>query len=131
MRHFIAYHNPQTMGYPYPGSMHQRVLTNRPVNHILGNTVWVVSFEGASHDYSLAGVFQVTETGESQEARFKHFVAGEGHIFRPWPRIKGMDWFPEIMRATGRFRFGVHQMKDSAVIAGLIKTGEQTGYKVE
>ena len=130
MRHFIAYHNPIKMGYPYPLSVDQRVLTNKPVKHVIGNTVWVVSFKGASRDYSLAGAFQVAEIGETHEAGFRHFVAGKGHLFSPWPSIKDMEWFQEIMRVTGHFGLGLHDVKESAVIAGLIETAAECGYNL-
>jgi hypothetical protein len=129
MQHFIQYHNPKRMGYPLPDGVHQRVLTNKPVNHLLGNTVWLVTFEG-QREYSLGSVFQVTEVGDANEEGFKHFASGKGHAFHPWPRIKDMDWFPKILRVTGNFGLGLQEVKDVAVIAGLTKIAEQAGYKV-
>lgn len=41
-----------------------------------------------------------------------------------------MRWFPEVLRATGHFGLGVHEVKDEAVIAGLIQRAAQDGYEV-
>jgi hypothetical protein len=39
MRHFIAYHNSEKMGRPLQEGEPLRLLTNKPVNHLLQNTV--------------------------------------------------------------------------------------------
>lgn len=126
MRHFIAYHNPDKMGYPYTVAENgtERFLSNKPVGHLLGNYVWVVTFK-ADHDYSLASVFQVTDTGDAQAEGFKHYVSGTGHLFRPWHRIKGEDWFPKLLKTTGNFGLGLQEVSDPFVVAGLLRIAQQ------
>jgi hypothetical protein len=46
MRHFIAYHNTEKMGRPLHDSEPLRLLTNKPVNHLLQNIVWFVTGGG-------------------------------------------------------------------------------------
>lgn len=131
MRHFIAYHNTEKMGRPLHDAEPLRLLTKKPVNHLLQNTVWFVTGEGAgARQYSLASVFRVSEVGEAAEEGFKRFAAGPGHVFQPPVPIKDMQWLPEILRATGRFGFGVQEVKDQAVIAGLTQLAAEAGHEV-
>ncbi len=131
MRHFIAYHNTEKMGRALHEGQPLRLLTNKPVNHLLQNTVWFVTGEGVGvRQYSLGSVFSVSETGDSAEDGFKRFAAGPGHVFDPPLPIGDMPWFPEMFRVAGHFALGVIEVKDEAVIAGLIEIAEQVGYAI-
>jgi hypothetical protein len=106
------------------------LLTNKHVRQLLRNTVWFVTGEGSSaRKYSLGSVFSVTEVGDATEDGFKRFAAGSGHVFVPPISINPMPWFAELMRATGHFGLGVQEVKDEAVIAGLIQLAAQSGYE--
>lgn len=129
MRHFIAYHNTEKMGRPLHAGEPLRLLTNKSVNHLLQNAVWFVTGEGAgTRQYSLGSVFQVAEVGEADEDGFKRFATGPGYVFQPPIPIKDMEWFPEVLRATGHFGLGVQEIKDEAVITGLTQLASQAGY---
>lgn len=130
MRHFIAYHNTEKMGRPLNDGDPLRLLTNKPVNNLLQNTVWFITGEGAgTRQYSLGSVFRVAEVGDAGEDGFKRFASGPGHVFDPPAPIKDMPWFPEVMRVTGHFSFGVQEVKDEAVIAGLRLLAANAGYE--
>jgi hypothetical protein len=132
MRHFIAYHNTEKMGHSLQDGEPLRLLTNKPVNHLLQNTVWFVTGEGTgARQFSLGSVFRVAEIGDTNEDGFKRFASGSGHVFRPPIPIKDMDWFPEVLRATGHFGLGVQEIKDEAVITGLMQLASQDGYTVD
>ncbi len=129
MRHFIAYHNTEKMGHPLHDGEPLRLLTNKPVQHLLQNTVWFVTGEGIGvRQYSLASVFLVSEAGDTGEDGFKRFASGPDHVFQPPVPIKEMDWFPEVLRATGHFGLGVQEVKGEAVIAGLSQLAGQAGF---
>ena len=131
MRHFIAYHNTEKMGRRLNEGNPLGVLTNKPVNHMLQSTVWFVTGEGPGvRHYSLGSVFQVDAVGEADEDGFKRFASGAGHIFQPPVPVKDMDWFPEVLRATGHFGLGVQEVKDDSVIAGLTRLAAREGYDV-
>ena len=131
MRHFIAYHNTEKMGRSLHDGEPLRLLTNKHVNHLLQNMVWFITGEGAgARQYSLGSVFSVAEVGDAAEDGFKRFAAGPGHVFDPPIPIKELPWFPEVLRATGHFGLGVQEIKDEAVIAGLIQLAAQEGYEV-
>ena len=131
MAHFVAYHNPNMMGYEYqvPDDGQQYVLTGKPVGSMAGSTVWVVTYTG-NHDYSLAGVFTVVHCGDNTEAGFKHRVCGKGHAFRPWRRIGQLDWFPELMKKTGNFGLGLQKVTEPSVLLGLIELAAEDRYEV-
>jgi hypothetical protein len=131
MRHFIAYHNTEKMGYALSDGNPQRVLTNKPVNHLRGNTVWLVTFEGTGtpRQYCLASVFRADKVGEKDEGGFTRYASGPGHFFHPHVPIKDTGWFPEVLRVTGNFGLGVQEVKDHAVIAGLTEIAKRAGYK--
>ncbi|NUQ62037.1 MAG: hypothetical protein HUU20_06090 [Pirellulales bacterium] len=100
-------------------------------DHLLQNTVWFVTGEGAgARQYSLGSMFRVTEVGEASEDGFKQFAAGPGRVFQPAIPIKDMAWFPEVLRVTGNFAFGVTEVKDEAVIAGLTQLAAEAGNEV-
>lgn len=130
MRHFIAYHNTEKMGQALHHSEPLRLLTNKSVNHLLDNTVWFVTGEGATRQYSLGSVFRVMEVGETDDTDFKRFASGPGHVFQPPVPVKDADWFPEVLRVTGHFGLGVQEVKDESVIAGLTKIAADAGYDI-
>jgi hypothetical protein len=129
MRHFIAYHNTEKMGRPLQDGGPLRLLTNKQISHLLQETVWFITGEGTGErQYSLGSVFRVAEVGDADEDGFKRFATGPGHVFQPPISVKDMDWFPEVMRTTGRFGLGVLEIKDENVIAGLRQLAAQAGY---
>ena len=129
MRHFIAYHNTDKMGRAFNTDGPLRLLTNKPINHLLQETVWFVVGDGAGvRQYSLGSVFRMAETGDAAEDGFKRLASGPGHVFEPPVLIKELPWFPEVLRATGHFGLGVQEVKDEAVIAGLKQLAVQAGY---
>ncbi len=132
MRHFIAYHNTEKMGRSLRADEPLRLLTNKPINHLLQETVWFVVGEGAGgRQYSLGSVFRVAETGDVAEDGFKRFASGPGHVFEPPVPINEMPWFPEMFRTTGHFGLGVQEIKDEVVIASLTQLATQAGHSIE
>ena len=131
MRHFIAYHNARKMGRPLLDDEPLRLLTRKAVRPLLDNTVWLITGEGAGpRRYALGSVFLVTEVGDTAEDGFSHFASGPGHVFRPAVPVTDEAWFPEVLRATGHFGFGVQQVKDEAVIGSLVQLAARAGYLV-
>jgi hypothetical protein len=132
MRHFIAYHNNEKMGRALHEGQPLRVLTNKAVNHLLQSTVWFVTREGGqAREYSLGSVFRVVETGDVADSHFKRFATGPGHVFMPPVLIHEMEWFPDLLRSTGNFAFGVTEIKNDAMIDGLIQLASQAGHELK
>jgi hypothetical protein len=121
MKHFIAYHNTEKMGYSLPDSQPQRLLAKKPIKHLLRNTAWFVTFEGSGtpRQYCLGSVFRVGEVQEKDKEGFKWVASGPGYVFHPRILIKDMG-----LRFTGNFGLGVSEVKDNAVIVGLTRIAE-------
>jgi len=131
MRHFVAYQNTEKMGRTLREGRPLHLLTNKRVERLFQNVVWFVTGEGSGgRQYHLGSVFQVSEIGDTSDDGFKHFATGPGHVFEPPVPINQMPWFPQMLRATGNFGLGVQQIKDEAVIAGLMHLAAQDGYDV-
>lgn len=132
MKHFVAYHNTEKMGRPLHESEPFRLLTNKPVNHLLQQTVWIVTGEGDDpRRYSLGSVFPVTEVGDSIVDGFTRFATGSGHVFQPPVALNEQEWFRKLLQVTGRFGLGVLEIKDETIIAGLIRLAAEAGYKTD
>jgi hypothetical protein len=120
MRHFIAYHNTERMGWHLHDRDPFRVLTRKPVGHLVNHAVWFVVGEGGlPRRYSLGSVFVVREVGPCDQPGFRNFACGPGHAFRPAPTLSGLAWFPALVEAVGRFQFGVQEVRDAQLVAAL------------
>jgi hypothetical protein len=131
MRHFIAYHNTEKMGERLHEGDAFLIYTKKPVDHLIGETVWVVTGENLSDRlYSLGSVFRVSQTGPAKEAEFTRYASGAGPtISPPIPIAKTASWFLELKRLTGNFGFGLTEIKDETVIDGLRQLLNIAGYE--
>src|SRR5262249_4982131 len=116
----IAYHNTERMGWHLHGGDPFRLLTRKPVGHLVHQTVWIIVGEGElPRRYSLGSVFVVREVGPSELPAFRHFARGPGHAFRPARLLSGLPWFRALREAVGRFQFGVQEVCDARLIGEL------------
>ena len=122
-QHFAAYHNTERMGRPLSAGNPLQVLTNKSVDLLYENVVWMVVGEGKStRQFSLGSVFCVTETGDAAEDGFKHFAAGNGHVFEPTIPLNDLEWFKDFKASMNSFQFGVQPVKDESHIEALKAT---------
>jgi hypothetical protein len=129
MHHFIAYHNTERMGWHLHDGDPCRLLTRKPVQHLLQQAVWfIVGAGGLPRQYSLGSVFIVREVGPSDEGGFRCFARGTGHVFRPAPTLNGLPWFPALREAVGRFQFGVQEVCDGRLIEQLCGLAAVSGF---
>jgi hypothetical protein len=132
MRHFIAYHNTEKMGRRLHEGQPLGLVTNKPVEQLLHNTVWFITGESSSpRQYCLGSVFRVAEVGDTGEDEFAHYASGPGHAFELPIPVNDLEWFPEVFRSTGHFGLGVQEVKDEAVIAALIQLAADAGHRTE
>jgi len=130
-RHFVAYHNTERMGRTLQEGNPFRVLTNKSVEPLQDNIVWLVVGEGKrERRFSLGSVFRVTETGDASHDGFKHFASGQGHAFNPPVPLNDLDWFQDFARSVGRFQFGVQALKEESHIAALQALASKAGAAV-
>ena len=131
MRHFVAYHNTERMGQSLREGDPLRLLTNKPVQRLVSNTVWFVVGSGTdSREYALGSVFVVDDVGETHSEKFKWYAAGSGWIFDTPPVLNQFDWFPDFFRNMAHFSLGVREITDQHVIAPFVELAIQAGYRV-
>ena len=122
MQHFVGYHDADRMGHPAnvhdPLSIHSK----RPVEHLLDCVVWIVEGSGETpKQFTLAAVFVVTSTGDSDHDGFNHVARGDGRVFRSPPSLNGLDGFPAFFQKVGHFGLGIPQITEARFIDGLIR----------
>jgi hypothetical protein len=95
MRHFVQYHNVDSMG-PLrrdPRGRRCGIATKKSVKHLLDDRVWLITGEGTPRGYSLCETFVVEDIDEKPGPRGNTAVADDGLAFkRPIP-IDNKPWF--------------------------------------
>lgn len=122
MLHLIQYHSPDVMecgvddidGPPYG------IFTSKAPGNPIGSTVWVIgkTTESQSPVY-LACSFVVDEVLASSDPRFLYeYVGAEGVSYHPLRCVSEQAWYPQLLRLTGNFRFGLTEASPT-ILAGL------------
>ena len=120
MRHFVVYHNPEKMGYSADAIAELCIVTNKPVNNLIGDRVWLIQGEGRPRKYVLRGTFVVDSTGPDMDDGFRYIVRGrDGELFRPPIPIGTLPWFHRFKQTQGNFAFGLQRISDEAVVDEL------------
>jgi hypothetical protein len=122
MATFIAYHNSEKMGYPASQLESPRILTNKSVRNLPGQTVWLISGEGQrQRSYYLAAVFEVDRTfmGSSAYAGFKNSAQGPGLLFGETICLDRLSWFEDLKKKLINFRNGLTELTDDLAVYEL------------
>jgi len=120
MRHYVAYHNPERMGYSADEVTELCIVTNKAVDNLIGNRIWLIQGEGKPRKYTLRGTFIVASIGADTDDGFLHIVRGqEGELFKPHIPIGTLPWFERFKMSLGNFAFGLQRISDQAVVDEL------------
>jgi hypothetical protein len=120
MRYFVQYHNPDLMGSYRPSKSGFGVLTNKFIEPVHGDSVWLVTGSGKPRRYSLCSWFVVSGVRSVDGGIFRKQVLGsEGRDFKPFIPLDTMPWFRELLKKSGNFGLGLHRIKSKAVIECL------------
>ena len=126
MRHFVQYHNPDKYGPFRPSKDKFGIITNKRVDSLKGDTVWLVSRRGNPPEYVLCETFVVERVGKGPPGSLQNFAkASHGRSFDPPEKIDHEPWFKRLRRLTQNFRFGLTHVQDEQVIEGLLKAISQ------
>ncbi len=132
MRHFIQYHNPDNHGQFKSSKLEGRIVTNKSVDRLVGDTVWLISKENESAQYVLCDSFIVDEIAANNSGKFKNLARGkQGYWFSKPIRIDREPWFEELFAATGHFGFGLQAIRDVTIVHGLESVASNYGRKRE
>jgi hypothetical protein len=122
LRHFIAYHNENNMGYSCFDIPEPRVQTSREVEGLEGVTVWLIAGEGDKpKSYFLAAKFVASrcEPNSIAGSKFPHLIAGPGHLFKKSIPLGGTSLIEQVRKESANFVRGFYETKDAVVISGL------------
>lgn len=129
LRHLIAYHNPEKMGYraaDIDTSRGFRVFTRKNARGLRHRRVWMFTGEEHPRQYSLIYTFVVDEVARSAHPDFRLEVAGtEGVRFEPSLRIDHTSWFADLRRASANFSLGLHSLQLPQVERELLRLLEE------
>jgi hypothetical protein len=116
MDHYVAYHNPDKMGYSVDSSDVHTVLTDKRVGEIAGARVWIFTGEGHPRKYYLHSYFRVDGV-EDGDDRFATAVFGSQAMeFNPRIRIDRQPWFKSFLTHMGNFGRGFSKLNDRGYI---------------
>lgn len=126
MRHFITYHNPELRG-PYQPDSRFGIVTDKPVDSLRGDRVWLVTSGGTPLRYYLCETFVVDVVDRCRSGPYRNRATGSSGLSFVHPvRIDSAPWFPMLRRVTGNFAFGLQRIKNPAIIAGLLRVASSS-----
>jgi hypothetical protein len=121
LRHLVAYHNPDTMGYEFWECQGFSVLTNHKYNHLENDVVWVFGRPSGATAYYLDCKFRIASvTTLPTGADFRYRVSAmDGFVFFPYVRLNNKPWFKRLLAINPHLSLGLQVVNDSLVLQGL------------
>jgi hypothetical protein len=120
MRHFVAYHRADRMGYDAEACDSFSHYTNKRIKNLIGDTVWVITGEpGYPKQYYLVSCFIVEAITPADHGDFGLILRGQGRKLEPMAHLNDLDWFPQFRRRMGNFALGLQRVKDPEIIAAF------------
>jgi hypothetical protein len=121
---FVAYHNPDTMGYAADEVDGLNFLTNKNIPSVVGSRVWMLTGEDSPRIYYLTGHFTPTTRSRFGKAGFAWRIDGPptSGIQLPrnnWPVLNDEEWFSEFRVSQGNFGLGLQAIRDKRYVRGL------------
>lgn len=111
MKHYVQYHNTAKQGPLELDNATFSIFATKPIKHLIGNRVWLISGEGntSPKSYFLRYTFGV----EAVEEGPKNIARGtKGQAFVPPIQLSGMSWFKDFLSAQQNFSLGVREIPD-------------------
>ena len=124
MGHCVQYHNPEKQGPFSPEEDDFSIFTKKSVDHLVGETIWLVSRRGDPVEYVLCMTFVVERVGRDPELGNVAW-ASRGRVFSPPVRIDREPWFGRLRYLTGNFAFGLQPINEEEVVEGLLRSSSQ------
>ncbi|MBX3451259.1 MAG: hypothetical protein KF777_16955 [Planctomycetaceae bacterium] len=129
MRHFVAYHSEDRMGYTAEESNPFGLYTSKKLSNPIGDVVWIVAGVGPSpKQYFLSSWFVISEVTAAEHPEFGFTLNGdEGGSFDPMARLDHLSWFPAFWRRMANFSIGLTELRDSETITAFRKVASRAG----
>ena len=75
--------------------------------------------------------FIVDDVEASNHPEFLYrYVGLTGVEFDTMPKMSGTGWYPDLLKVTGNFNFGLTTITQDEIVTGLIEAADKEGYKV-
>jgi hypothetical protein len=118
MKDFVVYHNPDVMGLSVEKVNGLSIVTDKKVNDIKGNRVWLITGEGTPRTFLLRSYFIVDrfEIGDGYQTKLS---GKDGKLFDPMLELNREEWFDDFKSSQGNFAFGLQRIKNDKYIYGL------------
>lgn len=120
MRHFVAYHNAEKMGYKYQPNGEYAFFSRKALTQLertIGSMVWVINGSRSKvrdTTYTLCAVYMPDEVIDSNEAAFDYIVTGTvGHNFDPPIELNHLSWFAGFLKSQNNFSLGIREIEES------------------
>lgn len=132
MKDLIIYHNPDVLGFPAKNISDLSAFTRQPNDRVKGERVWVITAEGQPRRYFLRSWFVVSEIQQSERGLGETVLKGvEGKVFDPMPELNDFDWFAELRKTEGNFRFGPRPIRRYSILEGLNSIAQTSSFPAE
>lgn len=95
------------------------IVTDKRVDRLLGDRVWLITGEGTPRRYFLCETFIVDEINRVRGPQRNQALGSEGAAYKYPIRIDGYPWFQDLKRAAGNFAYGLQPIKSQRIIRGL------------
>lgn len=132
MRHFVAYHNAEKMGYEYRSVGECSFFSRKALiflEQTVGAMVWIIngSRSGTRNTtYTLRAVYVPHEVVDADDVGFDYIVAGTvGHDFDPPIELNSLSWFSVFLKSQSNFSLGINEIKDTVTIERLATLAEE------
>ncbi|MFZ5773515.1 MAG: HNH endonuclease [Thermodesulfobacteriota bacterium] len=123
MRHYVAYHNAERMGYPYEPSGEYSFLSKKALTFLektVGSFVWVINgsrIGSKKTSYTLCAVYIPDQVIDVEDTDFDYIVSGTvGFEFNPVVELNSLPWFPEFLKSQANFSIGISAIHDAKMI---------------
>lgn len=121
VRHLVAYHNPDTMGYEFWECRGFAVLTNHRYRNLTGDIVWVIGRPSGKRSFYLDCRFRVQRIGAlAKGAGFRYEIsADDGFAFYPDRQLNNRSWFQKLLEVNPNLSLGLQVVGDLSIVRGL------------
>jgi hypothetical protein len=127
MKHYVAYHSTEGMGYPLKISNEGAgFVSNKGLQYLknaVGEKVWIITGtrrKGKRKAYYLVGYYIPSVVKKSTDRDFAWSIDGEeSHGVKSPMYLNDCEWFPALFKSQGSFAFGITEIRQPEIVKAL------------
>lgn len=111
MKNFAQYHNTEKQGQPSATAGNFSIHAKKPIHHVDGQRVWLISGEGKTSpkSYHLRYVFEVNRVAAGTPNRA---YGSQGTLFTTPIPLNHLSWFKGFLDSQQNFSLGIREIPD-------------------